>query len=718
MSPEILAPAGDERCARAAILSGADALYLGLTAFSARREAANFDAEGLKKLTTYAHLLGVKVYVCLNTLVKESELDAFFQSVGCAWEGGADAILMQDMFLGKALKERFPSLTLHLSTQAGCCNERGAALAKECGFSRVVLARETPLSEIEKIASVIETEVFVQGALCTCFSGQCYFSSFAGNNSGNRGLCKQPCRKKYSIDRQGFETPAYALSLSDLCVGERVRELLDAGVVSLKIEGRMRRPEYVAAAVTYYRALLAGEPAEGAFSDLKRAYNRGDYTHGLAFGQGKDLLSRRVQGHIGERVGNMRDGSFCESGHPAREGDGFKILRGGEEVGGARFAGAGKGGFFLSSREKLLRGDEVRLTTDSALPARLERERTREIVLSLRFVAGEPAEASCGDFRYTGSVLERAKSAPLTRGELERCFEKTDGLPFFVRFGRVETADAFLPKSALNAFRRAFFEELVSRLVPPRTPLGKAELPALSLCKTAMTALISPDLEGLEADILIFKPRDFGNISAEEVAKGRGRKFLFLPPFFTRADEELIREKLSLFDGIYSDGYYGLSLANETRLPFFAGTGWNLSNRGAISEAKRAGVSYFALSKELTSAEQDALSAEGAFALTLGGVKIMDLLYCPFGRTCGKCDKRGQYILTDEEGRKFPLRRYLAGNCRFELYNCAPLRGERTRAGALADLTGQDPSLSSFAACPEAAPLDGATRGHTNRSLL
>ena len=153
-------------------------------------------------------------------------------------------------------------------------------------------------------------------------------------------------------------------------------------------------------------------------------------------------------------------------------------------------------------------------------------------------------------------------------------------------------------------------------------------------------------------------------------------------------------------------------------MPFFAGTGWNLSNRGAISEAKRAGVSYFALSKELTSAEQDALSAEGAFALTLGGVKIMDLLYCPFGRTCGKCDKRGQYILTDEEGRKFPLRRYLAGNCRFELYNCAPLRGERTRAGALADLTGKDPSLSSFAACPEAAPLDGATRGHTNRSLL
>ena len=164
----------------------------------------------------------------------------------------------------------------------------GAELAKEYGFSRVVLARETPLGDIAAISSVIETEAFVQGALCSCFSGQCYFSSFAGNNSGNRGRCKQPCRKLYSIDRKGFEERAYALSLSDLSVGERVRELLEAGVASLKIEGRMRREEYVSAAVGYYRAILDGaEKSErlAARSALARAFDRGDYTEALRSGR-------------------------------------------------------------------------------------------------------------------------------------------------------------------------------------------------------------------------------------------------------------------------------------------------------------------------------------------------------------------------------------------------------------------------------------------------
>ncbi|MDE7159069.1 MAG: U32 family peptidase, partial [Clostridiales bacterium] len=236
---EILAPAGDEQSAYTALLAGADAIYLGLTQFSARQSAENFDVSALERTARLAHLLGAKVYVCLNTLVKDGETDDFFAHALAAWNAGADAILIQDMFLGQRLKELYPEIVLHLSTQAGCCNIYGASLAKECGFSRAVLARETPLSEIAKISQVIETEVFVQGALCTAFSGQCYLSSFAGNNSGNRGRCKQPCRKKYTVDRAGYTESAYALSTSDLCVGERVKELLAAGVSSLKIEGRL-----------------------------------------------------------------------------------------------------------------------------------------------------------------------------------------------------------------------------------------------------------------------------------------------------------------------------------------------------------------------------------------------------------------------------------------------------------------------------------------------
>ncbi|MDE6676084.1 MAG: U32 family peptidase, partial [Clostridia bacterium] len=182
MKTEILAPAGGAGSARCALLAGADAIYLGLSEFSARASAENFSVQELAETARFAHLLGAKVYVCLNTLVKDSETAGFFALAERAWNAGADGILLQDIFLGKALKEAHPEMVLHLSTQAGCNNIYGANLAKQYGFSRVVLARETPLAEIKKISEIIETEVFVQGALCSCFSGQCYFSSFAGNN--------------------------------------------------------------------------------------------------------------------------------------------------------------------------------------------------------------------------------------------------------------------------------------------------------------------------------------------------------------------------------------------------------------------------------------------------------------------------------------------------------------------------------------------------------
>ena len=194
---EILAPAGDKNSALAAINSGADAIYLGLKNFSARSSAENFDEIALNEIVRYAHAFNVKVYVAMNTLVKDSELNGFLSDLLSAWNGGADAIIISDALLGAFIKRNYPEIVLHLSTQAGVCNAYGAKFAKKLGFSRVILSRETSINDIKEIASIIETEVFVQGALCTCFSGQCYLSSFAGGNSGNRGKCKQPCRKRY-----------------------------------------------------------------------------------------------------------------------------------------------------------------------------------------------------------------------------------------------------------------------------------------------------------------------------------------------------------------------------------------------------------------------------------------------------------------------------------------------------------------------------------------
>ena len=727
MNCEILAPAGGEQSAYVALNSGADAVYLGLSQFSARQGAENFDLPALFRVCSYAHVLGAKVYVALNTLVKEEEIAAFFSLAREAWNAGADALILQDVFLGKQLKRTYPEICLHLSTQGGCCNEYGARLAKEYGFSRVVLARETPMEEIRRIASIIETEGFVQGALCSSFSGQCYFSSFVGNNSGNRGRCKQPCRKKYSIDRSGYEEEAYALSLSDLCMEKSARTLVEAGVYSLKIEGRMRRPEYVAAAVSYYRAIFGDGSVKRAFSDLSRAYNRGDYTHGLAFGQDKTFLSRNVQGHVGERVGtlSLRGGKwFCESDYPACEGDGFKLLRSGKEVGGGRFCAAEKQGFYLNVGRDVRIGDEVRVTTDVSSSQRLlSAKRTREIAVRVRIVAGEYPVAECGDVRVVGDLpVQEAKSAPLTEAQIKENFSKTDTMPLSVTFDCVQTENAFMPKSALNAFRRDFYGQLLRSFSESRSLEERAiPFPPLMRKKGDLTAVITTELGEIKADVIIYKPADYSEIPPFE--RGHGAVYLYLPPFFTSSDEEKICDQIDRFDGIYGEGSYAILLARKYRKPLFAGTGLNLSNSLAVQALKEEGVAMFALSKELTDEEQTALALEGAFALSAGSIKLMDLVYCPFERTCKECDRRERYTLTDEGGRAFPLRRYcIGGACRFEVYNCASLATFNGATSVLVDLSVEEAGQAavSSARSPERGKeiFQTVTSGHGNKSLL
>ncbi len=716
MKYELLAPAGDEQAAYSALDAGADAVYLGLTRFSARSAAENFDVSALSRVTAYAHLLGAKVYVALNTLVKDSETDDFFAAAVAAWNAGADALLVQDIFLGHELKKLYPEMVLHLSTQGGCCNVYGAEIAKRYGFSRAVLARETPIGEIAAISKVIETEVFVQGALCTCFSGQCYFSSFAGNNSGNRGRCKQPCRMKYKIDGMGCEKLAYALSLSDLSVGEKIEELAAAGAVSFKIEGRMRRPEYVAAAVKYYRALLAGRDAQAEFSDLTRAYNRGDYTRGLAFGQDASLLSRNVQGHIGEKVGEVSlvgGRYFCRSEYAGRRGDAFKILRGGLEVGGASFLLPARGGFLLSSEKKLLAGDEVRLTTDSGAAERLfSDKKKRNVCVFLRIVAGEKPRATCEGLTFEGDMpVPEARRAPLTADNVISCFLKTDGLPLEPHI-TVETEGAFLTFGALNAFRRAFYSALATYLAPRREPLALS-LPQCGVEKRSGRGVAAIAEGETDADICIVKPRDYAHIERPKRAA-----YLYLPPFFTAKDEAEIANVLPFFEGIYCEGTYGIALAEKYRLKLFAGAGFNLTNRFAVAGVRDAGAEYFVLSKEISGAEQRALMADGAFCLAYGNIKNMDLCYCPFGKKCATCEGRWRYTMTDEAGRKFPLRRYrMGGACRFEVYNCAPLSADGG-GNVLVDGSLGDARVWLSRAKKGDTDVPGATRGHFDRSFL
>ena len=734
---EILAPAGNMACANAAINNGANAIYLGLGNFSARQGAENFDALAFEEVVKKAHFFGVKVYVAMNTIAKNSEVDNFLASVVSAWNAGADAIILQDIFLGKLLKERYPSINLHLSTQAGVCTVEGAKLAKEYGFSRVILARETSLEAIKEIANIIETEVFVQGALCTAFSGQCYFSSFAGGNSGNRGRCKQPCRKVYAYDRNGNTEKTYALSLSDLCVGADISKLVEVGVTSFKIEGRMRRAEYVAAAVKYYRCLLDEKGnAEQNLSDLRKTYNRGNYTKGLAFGQDKRFLSTAIQGHIGEKLGVVKvvNGKFLvESRFKPQNGDGFKILRDGKEIGGAFYVKTEGKCFVISSKTRLRNGDGVFITTDTALNERLlSVERRIPITLSLYFHEGEFPVIQCDNLIIKGeNLLQTAKNQALSVQDLKACFMKTDGLPVVVDFETISLeGNIFIAKSELNSLRRAVYSALYESKTTISNTKYESVMNVLPVFRgtNSKSAVIADSFDNVSTDIAIYKPKNYSSSLPQSFINGNFEKYLYYPAFATQKDITAIEKHAveGTVDGIYAENYGAVTFAKEHKLKLFAGTGFNLINALSIDILlKEDCVSYYAISKEANQEEMKGLIGKQAFALSSGNIKLMDLCYCPFGKTCSMCDKKDVYHLTDESGRVFPVRRYVAGagECRFEVYNCADLIGVGVKnAGQLLDLTlveNKQPAVQ--AKDDEAAQkkiYQTPTSGHYKRGVL
>ncbi len=688
---ELLAPVGNIDTFYVAVGSGANAVYLGLKNFSARRGAENFSYEELSRAVKYAHVMGVKVYLALNTLVKESELESFFESVLEARKIGVDAVILQDLFLGKFISTRVPDLELHLSTQGGVNNLEGAVCAKEHGFSRVILARETPLKEIKKIAKFMDTEVFVQGALCTSFSGHCYMSSFGGGNSGNRGLCKQPCRRKYTLNGE----ESYAICTADLSVGNKIEELVEAGVKSFKIEGRMRRAEYVSASLNYYRSILyPNEKSGGELSALKRTFNRGNYTLGLAYGQGRDFLSTKVQGHIGERVGTVKavKGSniYVNGNLNPHKGDGYKILRNGEEVGSAEYRGEKATGTVpLAYKGEVKPSDEVYVTTDTALNESLT-DVTSARALSVEFFGAEgkaPSVKVYADGKLVAEVegdspLERARGRALSQADVEEAFNKVDVYPFAVESLKVVLeGELFMPKSALNGVRRSAYELAFEKLAALKNPTDliltkpiKKELPS----EPKTVAVIAENFKGLSGyDIAIFAPSDYADerffqkFFAETACVKE--RYLYLPSLLNEEDKALIAKRVEGFDGLYGENPHLFELAKSFNLKAFVGTDFNLFNSVSFSLAKER-AEHVAFSKELTEKEIRATSyGEQGFVLTRGDVKVMELGYCPYGKNCGKCKALALNTLADYAGRRFTLRRIKLSKCYFEVYNPAEL---------------------------------------------
>ena len=308
---ELLSPAGDFESLKAAILGGCDAVYLGGKLFGARAFSNNFNNEELIEAIKYAHLYGVKVYVTINTLIYENEVDKFMNYVDFLYKNNVDALIIQDIGMMDLIRKTFPLLELHASTQMHIHNLEGVKLVESLGLKRAVLARETPIELIEEIKknTNIELEIFVHGALCVSYSGQCLFSSLIGNRSGNRGSCAGSCRQKYNllVDNKKINKDNYLLSCKDLCTIEDIGKLIDIGVDSFKIEGRMKSPSYVYLVTKLYRqaidSYVSGKEVKIDLTELKKIFNR-EYTKGFLFNE-NNIVNEYSPNHLGIGIGKV-----------------------------------------------------------------------------------------------------------------------------------------------------------------------------------------------------------------------------------------------------------------------------------------------------------------------------------------------------------------------------------------------------------------------------
>ncbi len=680
---EILAPAGNMQNLIAGVQSGANAVYLGLQDFSARKNSKNFSREELKYAVSYAKTFGVKTYLTVNTLYKDSELNAVLDAIVYAYNQGVDAFILQDVFLGKVIKNALPNAVLHLSTQAGVCNEYGAIQAKNYGFSRVILARETKFEDIKTICSIIETEIFVQGALCTSFSGHCYASSFIGGNSGNRGLCKQPCRKQYAYETLDgkFIKDGYVLSLSDLCLKDDLDKFIKAGVTSFKIEGRMRSEEYVRASVLTYRAILNGEDETKLFNSLKTAYNRGDYTSGLAFNQPKDFISSKIQGHKGLAVGEVekvfKDVFTLKNFIKFNDGDAFKILRNDKEVGNGFVASTGEKQV-LKYKGDIRKGDVVSITKSVTLNEDLKRQKLKEITVSVTARRNEFLTLCCEGFTVKSSeVLTASKTQPTSKNDVIINLNKVDIYPFSVSANFIDFEEnLFIPKGVLNRLRASLYEKIFFKncLKNPVT-IAKYE-DYYNFNKPILTpnikAVITSEVKEFKgATHIVYAPKNYNEVSALEVkalSKNGASVYLYIPPFCSGCDLKIIENIKDYFSGLYVNGYWAVEYCKINQINCFCGMGVNVFNSVDVAVLYDEGARLICASKELSKREIESMN-NGLIVFNEGGIEVMDLIYCPLSKECGSCRLNDTFVLKDSENRKFIVNRYKLSECRFRVYN-------------------------------------------------
>lgn len=582
----------------AAVRSGANAVYLGTKELNARRGAGNFGFDELKEAVAYAHGRAVKVYFTLNTLVSDTEFKTAYETVEAAMLSGVDGFIVQDLGLAKMIRECFPEARLHASTQCSVNTPDGFRELERLGFVRAVLPREMSAEEISEIrkATSMELEIFVHGALCMCVSGQCYLSAMLGSRSGNRGLCAQPCRLSFSADNSG----SFDLSLKDLSLIEHIGEIEKLGVCSLKIEGRMKRPEYVAAAVTACKKAIDGTYGLSDGQVLKSVFSRSGFTDGYFTGKRLDMFGTRQKDDVTAAAPVLKELSR------------------------------------LYDKENPLLPVKLSFICRDSEPALLL------------------AEANGKAVRITGAVPERAINKPMTEEGLKDRLSKLGGTPFYADSVNIELhGGLILPASEINRMRRKAVEALLQTDIPkfteneytPVKPRIKSGAPYYT-ARFERAAQI-PDNHQFERIFLPIWERDEAFIK-----HGAGAEL----PRGLFGSEEKLKKRLSELRAIgVKEALCGNLGAYKTAeaLGFkaYADFGLNIFN----SESARLFNSPL-LSFELTLEQANRINADDTGIIVYGRLPLMLTRNCPVKNRigCDKCKKHG--ILTDRKGYKFPVK--------------------------------------------------------------
>ena len=505
---ELLSPAGNFECLKQAINYGADAVYLGGTLFSARAFANNFNDEEMIEAINYAHLRNVKVYITLNTLLNEFEIDNAYNKAKFYYEHNVDALIIQDLGLFYRLRQDFPDFELHASTQMHIHNLQGVKNAKELGFKRVIAARESSLKQINEFCKEdIEIECFVHGAICVSYSGQCLMSSVTKNRSANKGMCAQCCRLKYSLfenDKKVNTNTEYLLSPKDMCLLEDIPKLIEAGVSSFKIEGRMKSPAYVGYVTKCYREAIDAYYANKSYkltteilNNLKLLYNRG-FTNTYLINSNDDLFGNKRPNHMGIQIGNViktiDNKAYIKLNRTINQFDGIRIISNNDEglilnylkVNNKLVSIAYPNEIIeINIQNKVKEGDIVVKTLDHELEENVISRDDKLIELNLSFII-KPNEnitinASGDNFKYEYISSIKPQSAlkrPITEGNIIDCFNKVDYHPYAVNFNNIDLVNSFIPLKILNEIRREFYDALdLYRLNSfKRTTYNKLEL--------------------------------------------------------------------------------------------------------------------------------------------------------------------------------------------------------------------------------------------------